>query len=151
MAYHQRDRGLERSKTNPAPRRAYCQRSSHCICALHHETQPEHSKDHPSAPGEGRYRAGRILILRRNLTHKYQQKQLVKVMIAVMSTKTLADRIRVYLTLSQRRKMMIFQMLLEQGCLSGHEQWMNKQTIGYRLCEFRPPPDQKRQHSLGRY
>jgi len=148
MAYDQRDRGREHNKTNPAARRAHCRTSSHRMCALHHQTQPEHLRDHPSAPGEGRFRARRIPILRQNQTHKYQRKQFVLAMRAVMSTKTLADRIRLNRTLSQTWKTMMFQMLLEQGCVTGHEERTNKQTIGYRLGEFRPPQDHRRQHSL---
>ncbi|PUU72166.1 hypothetical protein B9Z19DRAFT_1069973 [Tuber borchii] len=49
----------------------------------------------------------------------------------------------------QMQKTMIFQKLLEQGCVIGHKQRTDKQTIAYRLCEFRPPPDHRRQHSLG--
>jgi len=149
MVYDQRDRGRECNKTNPAARRAHCRTSSHRMCALHHQTQPEHLKDHQSAPREGQYRAQRIPILRRNLKHKYQRKQLVRAMIAVMSTKTLVDRIRLNRTLSQMRKTMIFQMLLEQGCVTGNEQRTNKQRIRYRLCEFQPPPDHRSQYSLG--
>jgi len=44
--------------------------------------------------------------------------------------KTLADQIRLKGTRSQNRMTMIFQMLLEQGCVTGHELQSKKQTIG---------------------
>jgi len=51
-------------------------------------------------------------------------------MIGVMSTKTLAYWISVNWTLSQTRKTMKFQMRVEQGCVTGHERPMKKETGG---------------------
>jgi len=51
--------------------------------------------------------------------------------MAVMSTNTLAELILLNRTLGQMAHTMIFLMVLEQGCITGHEQRTNKQTIGY--------------------
>jgi len=53
-----------------------------------------------------------------------------------MSMKTLADQISLPRTLSQTRKTMIFEMLLEQGCVTDHEQWTKNRQSGIDSASF---------------
>jgi len=72
-------------------------------------------------------------------------------MIAAMSTRTRADLIKLNRTQNQTQKTMTFQMTtLHQGLVEAHElRTDDKQTPGFRLCEFRPPLDRMGQRQSG--